>query len=60
MLSIPWPVRVCVFLYKMFPITVALPVSGSIASEFLCSSCQTYGINQGFGAGALAEGMLTA
>lgn len=51
---------VCVFLYKVFPITVALSVSGSISSEFLCSSCQTYGINQGFGAGALAAGMLTA
>ena len=50
---------VCVFLYKVFPITVALSVSGSISSEFLCGSCQTYGINQGFGAGALAAGMLT-
>lgn len=59
MLSTPWPVRVC-FLYEVFPITVALSVSGSISSEFLCSSCQTYGINQGFGAGALAAGMLTA
>lgn len=49
-----------VFVYKVFPITVALSVSGSISSEFLCSSCQTYGINQGFGAGALAAGMLTA
>lgn len=51
---------VCVFLYEVFPITVALSVSGSISSEFLCRSCQTYGINQGLGAGALAAGMLTA
>ena len=53
-------VCVCVFLYKVFPITVALSVSESISSEFLCRSCQTYGINQGLGAGALAAGMLTA
>lgn len=50
----------CVFSYKVFPITVALSVSGSISSEFLCGSCQTCGINQALGAGALAAGMLTA